>query len=80
MNFQMSYHLKMTPEDMEEGNPILAALMEDDDLLRMATLIVRSVLTIEKWRAGNSGRQWEKAVEVRIKMTLVERILAYGVR
>ncbi|KAL1968790.1 hypothetical protein VTN77DRAFT_1151 [Rasamsonia byssochlamydoides] len=29
-NFQFSYGLKMTPEDIEEGNLILEALMEMD--------------------------------------------------
>lgn len=29
-NFQASYGLKMTPEDLEEGNAILDAFLEDD--------------------------------------------------
>jgi len=30
LNFQLSYGLKMTPEDIEEGNRILEAFQEDD--------------------------------------------------
>ncbi|KAI5800384.1 hypothetical protein DFH27DRAFT_624003 [Peziza echinospora] len=30
-NFQASFGLKMTPEDIEEGNTILDALLENDD-------------------------------------------------
>lgn len=45
-NFQYSYGLKMTPDDIEEGNTILDALIEGEYEDRLAE---------QQERSGNSG-------------------------
>jgi hypothetical protein len=52
--FQASYGLKMTPEDIEEGNRILEALMEDEEEGEQQAIEEEQQANVEKQNMSDS--------------------------